>query len=138
MAITLPKYAIHSTGMSCYCAKATAQEVEDFFIVQLLTAWRVPTTTAFRKPSHPTTSIILRSDAKSAIRLGYYSALGDADTHYPEDSTDPDPVLDALNTHVDPNHVRHCFDYLRQTLITSRRTLTSRCNGLSRSELAIF
>ncbi len=39
-----------------------------------------------------------------------------------EDSTDPDAALDALNTHVDLSHVRHCFDYLRQTLMCNADT----------------
>ena len=60
---------------------------------------------------------------QSAIRLGYYAALGEANVHdFDEDSTDPDAALDVLNTHVDPSHVRHCFDYLRQTLMCNADT----------------
>jgi hypothetical protein len=33
------------------------------------------------------------------------------------DKSDPDAVTDMKNMHLDTNHMTHCFDFLRQTIM---------------------
>ena len=126
-----------STTLACYwpCAKQCQRRsrflpsssfwskylwVSCFPRAPLLSKFQTPRPRADPPESRQLTK--LTSATQSAIRLGYYAALGETNVHEFEDSTDPDAALDVLNTHVDPSHVRHCFDYLRQTIMCNADT----------------
>ena len=71
---------------------------------------------------------------QSGIRLAYYDALnGTNQAHGHMDaaklmSADAvDAKIDAANSHNDPHHVRHCFDYLRQALMVCLPFLRAKC-----------
>ncbi|KAL4994489.1 hypothetical protein BDV10DRAFT_197510 [Aspergillus recurvatus] len=55
-----------------------------------------------------------------AILVSYYSALEAADLQY--NITPPDDFLNRTGTRMAPSHIRHCFDYLRQTIMCAADT----------------
>ncbi|KAJ5245944.1 hypothetical protein N7468_000927 [Penicillium chermesinum] len=55
-----------------------------------------------------------------AIVVSYYHAVEDAEIA--EGKTPPDSYLNRTGTRMAPSHIRHCFDYLRQTIICAADT----------------
>jgi len=85
--------------------------------------------------SHPSLSVNISGVAVfhelhclSGIRLAYYDALNEtynqdfSPSAASLDYTSPDAQVDAANSHKDPHHIRHCFDYLRQALMCAADT----------------
>ena len=61
------------------------------------------------------------SSIQSGIRMAYYEAMNQMSEHNVP-RADSDALVDSINAHTDPHHIRHCFDYLRHALMCAADT----------------